>query len=252
MRTIIAALVGSLVLAASATALAQEETSGGYWGQRVDAPRNAAEITIGTGYTQPFGLVRQGVNLQDVATAGAGVEAGLGWRIDPRWMVGGTLQYNELTSQVAGASGVRGGSGTVDGTFHFLPYDRADPWVKLGTGYRMMWTVNDQHPNVLTHGFELARLSLGLDVRTSSGLAIAPVVGADLNVFVWEQAQGASTSNISDPRVSTFIYAGIQARMDVGATEAEPQTARRLMCVRSRSRRAPTFTTAERRPPGDR
>jgi outer membrane protein OmpA-like peptidoglycan-associated protein len=100
-----------------------------------------------------------------------------------------------------------------------MPYTRTDPFITLGAGYRMLWEVPREGASVLTHGFELARASVGVDIRMTEDIAVAPVIGADLTLPLWQDVHnGTSNQSISDPRVSTFIFAGIQGRFDLAGT----------------------------------
>jgi peptidoglycan-associated lipoprotein len=98
---------------------------------------------------------------------------------------------------------------------------RGDPWLRLGTGYRLLWETNPsgaQGITVMRHGFELLAAKVGYDVRVSEDVAIAPVIGADLNVFVWEDPSNGSSRAMSNAQVGTFVYAGLQGRFDLGGT----------------------------------
>jgi outer membrane protein OmpA-like peptidoglycan-associated protein len=66
--------------------------------------------------------------------------------------------------------------------------------------------------------FELLAAKVGYDVRVSEDVAIAPVLGADLNMFVWENPSNSSSGVMSTAQVGTFVYAGLQGRFDVGGT----------------------------------
>lgn len=225
---VMVAACGALVFASSAaqaqtidtsqTSSSQSTTSyaerGDYFTQPVDAPRQAFELTVGTGYTQGFGMVQSGVSLPDVVGAGLGVDLGAGYRIDPRFAVLATGQYQEFNAQRG--TGTRGLAAGLAGAYHFAPYVRSDPWIQLGAGYRMMWETASNTPTLLTHGFELAKLTAGFDVRLSQDIAVMPVVGADLNLFLWQN--GGNAVAIADPRLSTFVFAGAQGRFDIGGT----------------------------------
>ena len=191
------------------------------------APTNAFEIVVGTGYTQGFGNLQSGVDLQSVATAGISADVGLGYRISPHWSVSAVGQYQEFDAAGNGysARGLTGGLPAA--AFHSMPYNRIDPWVQLGTGYRLLWLNHpDQTPGMMTHGFELAKLTVGMDVRVSPGVAVAPLIGADLTLPLWESTGNAPSQEIADPRVSAYVFAGLQARFDVGqfvgGTQAAP------------------------------
>lgn len=46
--------------------------------RRLEAPRNALELSLGTGYSQGFGNLRSGVGMPSVVTPGAGLTLGIG------------------------------------------------------------------------------------------------------------------------------------------------------------------------------
>lgn len=198
----------------NATRVAPEREE--YLSQHVPAPRRALELSVGTGYTQGFGMLQQGVGLPDVATPGLAVDVGVGARLAPRWSVGLTGQYQELNAERATAA--RGLTTGIAGTFHIAPYVRSDPWVQLGAGYRMLWErqLANSNVNLLSHGFELAKLTAGFDLWLNEDIAIAPIASADLNMFLWQD--GGNNVAIANPRLSTFVMAGLQGRFDIAAT----------------------------------
>ena len=199
------------IAAAGAADASAQETSTPYFQQYVAPPRNALELTIGTGYTQGFGSLYRGLGIPSVAREGVAVDLGLAYRIDPHWMIGITGEYQELDAQrAASARGVTAGA---QAAYHFSPSNRVDPWAALGTGYRWLWEHNDAPGTTLTtQGLQIGRLTLGVDLRMSPQFAIAPVIGADLDVFL---AQNSAA--VTDARTSTFVYAGLLGRFDLGA-----------------------------------
>jgi peptidoglycan-associated lipoprotein len=121
----------------------------------------------------------------------------------------------------------RGLATNIGATYHFLPSRRGDPWARLGTGYRFLWENGPTGaPNitVLRHGFEAATAKIGYDFRVGEDVALAPFVGADLNVFAWQEANSA-TVTMSKAQVATFLYGGVQARFDLGGTRTAPAVA---------------------------
>jgi hypothetical protein len=216
-----AAALAALLVPALANAQMGERT---YVEQGVPAPSQALELTVGTGYTQPFGLLRQGVGMPSVARAGIGVDAALGYRIDPHWAVSFGGQYQELSPETA--SGTRGVAATMALGYHIAPQTRLDPFIELGAGYRALWIVPQpslQAPTALEHGFQLARARAGIDLRLSEDIAVAPVIGADATVFLWEDLGGNNTA-VANPRPSTFVFAGVMGRFDVGGTKVGQAT----------------------------
>jgi hypothetical protein len=204
------ALVGIGALSWARTAAAQERQAEG----TVPAPSDALELKVGTGYTQGFGNIAPGLGIPSVAGAGIGVDADIDYRLTPHSSLGVQAEYQEFTNELNTAA--RGLAANVGITVHGTPFLRGDPWLRLGTGYRLLWSVNPPGlPTTLLHGFELAKATIGYDVRVSPDIAIAPVVGADLNLFVWQDQAGVSTS-LSTAQVGTFVFAGIQGRFDMG------------------------------------
>lgn len=197
----------ALVLAISNVASAQEQT----WFEReIAAPDDAVELSVSTGYTQGFGMLRQGTPLPDVANAGMAVGLGLGYRLGSHWGISLNGQYQELDA--SRGSGTRGGTATAAVQYHFAPYQHLDPWAELGGGYRMFWETPEVNaPSVLSHGLQLARARIGADVRVTPDVAVGPFIGADVNAFLYQE--GAAIDN---PRLSTFVLAGVQGRFDVG------------------------------------
>lgn len=193
----------------------------------VDAPNGALELGIEAGYVQGFGTLDRGrgVDLAEATDEGVGAALNFGWRVHPHaavLMYGGFQQFrgDDILGDGSGGTDVRGLTTGVMGSFHFGPHERIDPFVNAGTGYRMLWTLPAGGGNdVLTHGFQLARLDVGFDVRVSESVALGPVVGGDLTYFVWNNPEGP-TGNvvIDDRRVHTFFRAGLQGRFDIGGS----------------------------------
>jgi hypothetical protein len=118
--------------------------------------------------------------------------------------------------QVDSSSNLYSATAGVEAAWHFLPSaNQLDPWVSLGTGWRGYWIHGDQGTTSL-QGLQLAKLQAGLDYRVSRDIAISPVIGADLSMFLSESTPFASGfSNITDPKVNTFLFGGLQGRFDI-------------------------------------
>ena len=183
------------------------------------APRDAFELSLGTGYTQGFGNLKSGTGMPSVATPGVAVGLGLGYRVDPRWAVMWAGEYAELTAERTNTA--RAFTGGIAAQYHMNPMQRVDPWFELGVGYRVLVEDSDVGPNLVTHGLQLARLRLGIDFRTSDNVAIGPMIGADATMFLFQDIPSVAT-NIPNPTASTFVFAGLQARFDVGGGSKPP------------------------------
>lgn len=202
----------AIVLASVSQVRAQEKKS--YFEEPVLAPVKALELVVGSGYTQGLGSLQSGVGMGSVITPGVAVDLGIGYRIDPHWAVGVVGQYQEFDAVRAATA--RGFTPGIAATYHVTPYTRMDPWIQLGTGYRLLWENQPEGgPSLLTHGFELAKLTVGVDFRVDKDVAIAPVIGADLTLPLWQSVNGGTSEAMANPTVSTFVFAGVQARFDV-------------------------------------
>lgn len=208
------------------TVQAQENTQS-YLNEHLPAPSDALELKVGTGYTQGFGNLAPGRGLNDVAGAGLGFSADVDYRIDHRWSLGVEGQYQEFQAEDNSSS--RGLAANLGATYHFDPVLRGDPWFRFGTGYRWLWEnepMGTQGVDILRHGFDLVTAKVGYDVRVSEDIALAPVVGADLNMFLWQDADGNNTT-LSSAQVAMFVYAGLQARFDLGGARTPKAVAKR-------------------------
>ncbi len=184
--------------------------------QQMPAPVNAFELRVSSHYTQGFGKPAPGVGMPSVAGAGVNGTLDLDYRATPWVSMGLQGEYQEFTSEQNTAA--RGFAGNVGVTFHGAPLFRGDPYLRFGAGYRLLWSVNPPGSTTTTfHGFELGKVTLGYDLRLTPGVAIAPQIGADLTMFVWEDVGGVNSA-LSVVTVATFVYAGLQARFDMGPT----------------------------------
>lgn len=216
-----AAILGGVAIVASAicsTANAQERKEP-YLVQHVRAPSNALELTIGTGYDQGVGTLAPNRDFRNVMGPGIAVNAEVAYRLSRPWSIGIEGQYGEFGPEQNSA--VRGFAANLGVTYHFLPTLRGDPWARLGTGYRMLWE-NDapglQGVEMMRHGFELATLKIGYDVRVSEDVAISPVAGADVNTFLYQLPSNGSNSSMPSAQTGVFFFAGLQGRFDLGGT----------------------------------
>lgn len=230
------ALAGSVFALAIAGSASAQESDAGYMRAPVRGPRNALEIGISAGYTQGFGNLEAGERVGNTADAGAGFGLNIDHRVVPSFSYGvdASFQQFDVDDSVGGGADVRGMTAGAHGTFHLAPYQRVDPTISLGTGYRLLWQAPEgDNNNILTHGIQLAKVNLGLDIRVSDSVALGPMAGADLNFFMWRNAEGtAGNARIEDTGVSTFVHAGVQGRFDVGG-----QRSTKIETIESASRR---------------
>jgi hypothetical protein len=188
------------------------------------APSKALELGVEGGYTQGFGSITSDPRVG--AGPGGAIGLSLDDRVDPHWSVGAGGQYQGYGASGAGASSttLRGALAEIHGTYHLSPYSRLDPHLTLGAGYRLfVESPAGDTPATLTHGLDLGKLEIGVDVRPSESVAISPVIGADVNLFAWRTGGEAGIATPLNRTVSTFVFAGVKGRFDIGGTrEREP------------------------------
>jgi hypothetical protein len=218
--TAAAVVMGSVSLAGSAGAQSTEPsaTAGEKTTHELAPVDHAVELSVAAGYAQGFGNVQSGQpSLTDVATAGGAAEIGVGYRLIPQLSLGvyGSGGAFGRGDSVDSSANLYTATAGVEAAWHFLPSRTVDPWVSLGTGWRGYWISSNQG-DASRHGLQLAKLRLGADYRLSQGVAISPVIGADMSLFLTEETSGASSwTSISSPNVNTFVFAGVQGRFDV-------------------------------------
>ena len=199
---------------------------------RLAPATNALELTIGTGYAQGFGDIGANrPNLTDVGQPGGAVQVGVGYRMIPELTLGiyGAGSMFSRGDQVDNSTNLYSAAAGAQADWHFLPSGHEfDPWVSLGTGWRGYWIHGDQGTTSL-QGLELAKLQLGVDYRVARAVAVSPVIGADLSMFLSESPPASqSFSNITDPKVNTFVFAGLMGRFDIPVgSESSSQVAAR-------------------------
>src|SRR5438552_1640177 len=128
---------------------------------------NALEIAIGLGSAQGFGtVVRGGPSLGDL---GVGADLAIGWRINPRWMVGVYSASGLYPSSASDTTWTFGTSAGVQANYHFGT--QRSPWIGLGTGWHGYWLAKDGGTTAY-QGLDLVRLQLGLDVPVTPTLTV--------------------------------------------------------------------------------
>jgi hypothetical protein len=234
--TAVTLAAGALVTTVSSAASAQtttapkDESSNASSEASLAPATHAIELTVGTGYQQAFGNIASNQpSLTDVATAGGAVQVGVGYRILPQLTLGlyGSGATFARGSTVDSSTNLYSAAAGVQADWHFLPSAHTlDPWVSLGTGWRGYWVHNDAGTTSL-HGLELAKLQVGVDYRVTDGVAVAPVIGADLSTFLTQATPGNDFANVSSPNVNTFVFAGVQGRFDIPTSARESRVASR-------------------------
>ncbi len=186
----------------------------------VAAPANALEIAVATGYTQGVGPIGGGMqHVEDVSRAGGAVELDAMYRINPTFAVGAYGSFSKYATgdHISDQTDVLGATAGIQAAAHLRPERSVDPWLSIGTGWRGMWLSPESGKNTSLQGLELARLQLGVDYRVSKDVAISPVIGGSLNMFVSEDSSMTTKyTEISDKKANFIGFAGLAGRFDLG------------------------------------
>jgi len=215
-------------------ARAQEAGQPSYFQRQIAAPSQAFEIGVSPLYNQGWGnltdtqsvLSTVGRHVEDYGGAGIGAELDLGYRINPQVAAGVFVQGSEYDrdSRLRSGTNVRSLTAGIQGQWFFRPYSALSPWVGLGSAYRGHWIVPDVGGNTEHHGWEIARLQVGADIRASREVAIGPYVMGAVDTFFTEKLPGQSSRNLNGPPVAGYFGAGVLGRFDVGGKYVAPGT----------------------------
>ncbi len=225
-----AVAVASVLFAGVADAQPKDQPTESAADGNLPAADKSVELTIGTGYEQGFGkIVNNQPTLTDIGQAGGALEASVGYRLIPQLTLGvyGSGGIFSRGDSVDSSANLYTATAGIKADWHFIPAGQEfDPWVSLGTGWRGYW-LNDTQGTTSSHGWEIAKLEVGLDYRVDRAVALGPVVGGDVTTFFSQSAPGTSFESISSPQVSTFIFAGVQGRFDIPTGSSSTQVASR-------------------------
>jgi hypothetical protein len=216
-------LIPAVSLLIPAVALAQPEsadTTG--FDHEVPAVKSAFEIGVATGYSQGGGkLGGNMLSLEDVSGPGAAVEVDVGYRIIPELALGayGTFAKYQHGDSIDSNTDVLGATAGIQAAWHFRPDRSVDPWVSLGTGWKGLWLNPSSGKVTSLQGLELARLQLGADYRITKDIAISPVIGGSLSLFIsQDSAMTTDLTEIQDKKVNVTGFAGLSGRFDLGGS----------------------------------
>ena len=162
---------------------------------------------------------------------GGAVEVDLGYRIIPQLTVGayGAFSKSQHGDLIDSNTGVLGATAGVQAAWHFRPHVSIDPWVSLGGGWRALWLDPGAGKVTSLQGFDLARLQLGVDYRVTKEIAISPVIGGSVSMFVSQDSPMTTRyTEIADKQVNFTGFVGLSGRFDFGGAERARESTARL------------------------
>ena len=193
--------------------LAHAESGGGIDRPMADADRTT-EVAFGVGNHLGIGSVAGSpVRLQELSGGGTTLELGVGYRLMPAVLLGAYATGSWLSGSDAADqdSSVVPSSAGLQVNWHARPAMLLDPWIGYGMGWRGIW-LKQSAGTTTSQGVDLARVQAGLDFRLASSFALAPVIGADWSLGLWDDAAPASSPGA---HVNAILFAGVLARLQM-------------------------------------
>ncbi len=226
MRRVGSAFFSVLLGTYGTSARAEEARRPTFFEKSMAAPVGAFELNFATAYNQAWGNLTDSVSpaartfgrqVQDVAGAGIAFELDLGYRATPMFAEGvyGTVAGYTNQTPLSGAD-TRSLTAGVQGQWFMRPFRALSPWVTLGSGYRGNWFVPEVGGITSRHGWEVARLQVGADLRVSTEVAVAPYVAGDVELVFSETLPNGAARNLNGPPAFGSITAGVLGRFDFG------------------------------------
>jgi hypothetical protein len=145
-------------------------------------------------------------------------------RINPRWSFGVNAHYEGYGSSARQdtQATLQGMTAGIHATYHATPYSRVDPHLTFGAGWRLLAeSPVGPGPTTFDGGIELGKIEVGIDLRPAESFAVSPVLGADLNLFAWRLGGGEMAAPPLGTSLNAFVFAGVQARFDLGGAREE-------------------------------
>lgn len=203
---ILSSLVPSIIAAATLPVRADRGA------EAMPAIRGGLELGVAVSAARTAGDLGGAMDAGDVIGSAAELELTVGRRVTPHLALSFYASaQSEGDSSTAGRD-VRTGSAGVVADLHLRPARATDPWLRLGGGVRALMTLDDG--TSLLVGAELARVQLGVDLRVTEDVALAPFLGASASLYGAGMTPADDFSELDDKGITWTLTAGIGARFD--------------------------------------
>jgi hypothetical protein len=210
-------LIPALALVVPAIAAAEPNEGTGFDHSLPAA--SGVEIAVGTGYSQGTGKIStEMANVQDLSGPGGAAQLDVGYRLRPYLTLGGygTFGMYNDGSAIPNSTDVYGATAGIQAAYHFRADRSVDPWVRLGTGWKAMWLNPQAGKATSLQGLELARLQVGVDYRITPTVAITPVVGGSMGMFLSQNSQMTNNyDQLTDRKLNFTGFAGFAGTFDI-------------------------------------
>jgi hypothetical protein len=214
-----------------------DQTEGERDGARDEGPSpDGFSIGARIGYALPLGSVAMDSNVgaTDLSRWYSGMVpfwGDIGYRINPRWYVGGYFQVG-----IAGTSGdvcnrsSNGGNCSSSGTdirfgafarYSFTPAKKMSPWLGVSSGYEitnLSINAGTNTQDTSLKGWEFVGLHLGLDFRPIPEVSLGPMVTASFGQYQSYSLTSQKDSSSSDFRntaLHEWVFFGFRGQYDL-------------------------------------
>jgi hypothetical protein len=206
-----------------------DEASGSSDEDGLDVYSGGIEIGLRSGFGFPFGEtdgisgVARSRGFGDAFVGQLPIWLDLGYRLSPRWMIGGYASYGFVffkdgldgcpSGSDCSASDLRFGA---QAQFHIAPYAAVDPWVGAGLGYEIYSSSVTTGPSTFDNtlrGLEFLNVQAGLDLPTDAGSSLGIFAAYTLGQFshssVTSNGQSFSGS-IDQVATHSWLFVGLR------------------------------------------
>jgi opacity protein-like surface antigen len=222
-RSRVRLLLVTLLLSAAAVSVASTaiatETEEPHVAPRVSP--SGPRVALRSGFALPVGSAFYASgSLSDTVTGYVPVRLDVGYRFRDRYYVGLLGQLAQIVPNACPSGASCSGSDTRVGLMaaaHLFPDRTLDPWLGLGMGYELYdvtRTVDGTKAHIGAKGFELLTADLGLDVRTTRGLRLGPVLSTSIGQFTEVTVNEVTTKDFQT-QLHAWVLLGLRGAYDL-------------------------------------
>jgi hypothetical protein len=189
--------------------------------------QSGVSVGVRTGYGIPMGAARSGLSLGNFSGGEIPFWFDLGYRINPHLYIGAFFQFG-LTfppTHLCGTGASCDGSllrGGIDATWNFMPDQKVDPWLGIGTSYeanRVYYEdLSQSETSTIYHGFDYLDIQGGVDLRFVRQLPFGPYFDFSLGQYSYERYIDDNANHSDVPMTSKmheWLQLGVRGRFDM-------------------------------------
>jgi hypothetical protein len=173
------------------------------------------ELGLALGAASSTGTIGDGMRAGHLIGAAGQLDLEIGYRATPNITLAFYGNGQALARGPGEGRSVYTGAAGLQADYHVRPGAQLDPWISVGTGVRAY--LIDDDDVTLGVGWELARVQLGLDVRTTPHFAFGPVIGASASLYGAEMRPMEDFHELADKGITWTFTGGIAGRFNLSS-----------------------------------